>query len=106
MSNKRAATAEVVKVRDQLVIIRERRFQLTAAAATRTKKVEGLLIDCAAAGRVFGVPIGLPHWNKVLAMPGHKSALCRGVEFDPLYVDVIVRRFEAATGSQAVLVAP
>jgi hypothetical protein len=24
--------------------------------------------------------------------------ICRGVELDPLYVDVIVRRFEAATG--------
>jgi hypothetical protein len=28
----------------------------------------------------------------------------RGVELDPLYVDVIVRRFEAATGNQAALV--
>jgi DNA modification methylase len=30
--------------------------------------------------------------------------VCRGVELDPLYVDVIVRRFEAATGSAATLV--
>ena len=30
--------------------------------------------------------------------------ICRGVELDPLYVDVIVRRFEAATANQAVLV--
>ncbi len=30
--------------------------------------------------------------------------VCRGVELDPLYVDVIARRFEAATGSPAVLV--
>ena len=30
--------------------------------------------------------------------------VCRGVEFDPLYVDVIVRRYEAATGNPAVLV--
>jgi DNA modification methylase len=29
---------------------------------------------------------------------------CRGVEFDPLYVDVIVRRYEAATGNHGVLV--
>jgi DNA modification methylase len=29
---------------------------------------------------------------------------CRGVELDPLYVDVIVRRYEAATGKPAVLV--
>jgi DNA modification methylase len=30
--------------------------------------------------------------------------VCRGVELDPLYVDVIVRRYEAATGNTAVLV--
>ena len=28
---------------------------------------------------------------------------CRGVELDPLYVDVILRRYEAVTGRQAVL---
>jgi DNA modification methylase len=28
---------------------------------------------------------------------------CRGLELDPLYVDVIVRRYEAVTGRQAVL---
>ncbi len=32
------------------------------------------MIDCAAAGRVFGAPIGLPDWNKVFAMPGHQFA--------------------------------
>ena len=30
--------------------------------------------------------------------------VCHGVELDPLYVDVIARRYEAATGNQAVLV--
>jgi len=30
--------------------------------------------------------------------------VCRGVEFDPLYVYVIVRRYEAVTGNPAVLV--
>ena len=55
---KTAAIAEVAKVRDQLVIIRERSFQLSAAIASRTREVEGLLIDCGAAGRVFGAPIG------------------------------------------------
>ena len=30
--------------------------------------------------------------------------VCRGVELDPLYVDVIIRRYEASTGNQAVLV--
>jgi hypothetical protein len=29
---------------------------------------------------------------------------CRGVELDPLYVDVIVRRYEAASGQPAVLI--
>jgi hypothetical protein len=72
--SKKAAIAEVVKVRDQLVIIRERLFQLSAATAARTREVEGLLVDCAAAGRVFGTAIGLPDWNNVLAMPGHQSA--------------------------------
>jgi hypothetical protein len=65
--SKKAAIAEVVKVRDQLVIIRERLFQLSAATAARTREVEGLLVDCAAAGRVFGTAIGLPDWNNVLA---------------------------------------
>ncbi len=30
--------------------------------------------------------------------------VCRGVELDPLYIDVIIRRYEAATGNAAVLV--
>ena len=30
--------------------------------------------------------------------------VCRGVELDPLYVDVIIQRYEAATGDPAVLV--
>ena len=74
MSNKKAAAiAESLKMRDQLVVMRERLFQLTAATAARTKKVDGLLIDWGA-GRVFGVRIGLPDWNNVLAMPGHQFA--------------------------------
>jgi DNA modification methylase len=36
----------------------------------------------------------------------HKAGrLCRGVELDPLYVDVIIRRYQAATGAAAALVA-
>jgi DNA modification methylase len=30
--------------------------------------------------------------------------VCRGVELDPLYVDVIARRYEAATGNPAILI--
>ena len=29
--------------------------------------------------------------------------VCCGVELDPLYVDVIIRRYEAATGAAAIL---
>jgi DNA modification methylase len=28
---------------------------------------------------------------------------CRGVELDPLYVDVIIRRYETATGANVIL---
>ena len=67
-------------MRDQLVIIRERLFQLSAATAARTREVEGLLIDCAAAGRVFGAP-GLPDWNTILATPGHPSASSLSLDY-------------------------
>jgi len=30
--------------------------------------------------------------------------ICRGVELDPLYVDVIVRRYQLTTGNDAVLI--
>ena len=92
MSNKKvAAIAEILKVRDQLVVMRERLFQLTAATAARTKKVEGLLIDCAAAGRVFRGRIGLPDRDKVLAMPGH--------EFIPSLEDELQEEMERVTKS-------
>ena len=32
------------------------------------------------------------------------GCICRGVELDPLYFGVIVRRYEAATGNDAVLI--
>src|SRR5271157_4789930 len=78
-------------MRDQLVVMRERLFQLTAATAARTKKVDGLLMDCAGAGRVFGVRIDLPDWNNVLAMPGH--------EFIPSLEDELQEEMERVTKS-------
>jgi hypothetical protein len=71
---KKAAIAEFVKTRDQLVIIRERLFQLSEATAAQTREVEGRLMDCVAAGRVFGARIDLPDWKNVLAVPGRQSA--------------------------------
>jgi DNA modification methylase len=32
--------------------------------------------------------------------------VCRGMEIDPLYVDVIIRRYEAVTGKSATLKQP
>ena len=29
--------------------------------------------------------------------------MCRGIEFDPLYIDVIIRRYEALTRTTALL---
>jgi hypothetical protein len=29
--------------------------------------------------------------------------MCRGIELDPLYVEVLIRRYEAATGAAALL---
>ena len=38
--------------------------------------------------------------------PGHHktSRICYGIELDPRYVDLIIRRFELATGFKAQLV--
>lgn len=45
-----------------------------------------------------------PSFDDHLVAADRSGSICRGVEFDPLYVDVIVRRYEAATGNHAGLV--
>ena len=65
------AIDEVLKLRDEYVVIRERLFHVTAAAAARIKKVDGQLMDCATAGRVFGARIDPRNRNNVFTMPGH-----------------------------------
>jgi DNA modification methylase len=42
--------------------------------------------------------------GSTLVAADRTGRVCRGVELDPLYVDVIVRRYQAATGNAAVLV--
>ena len=42
--------------------------------------------------------------GSTLIAANKKDRVCRGVELDPLYVDVIIRRYEAATCKAAVLV--
>jgi DNA modification methylase len=41
--------------------------------------------------------------GSILVAAEKTGRVCRGVELDPLYVGVILRRFEAATGKPAVL---
>jgi DNA modification methylase len=38
-----------------------------------------------------------------LIVAENTGRVCRGIEFDPLYVDVIIRRYEAQTGAAAIL---
>jgi DNA modification methylase len=42
--------------------------------------------------------------GSTLIAPENTGRICRGVELDPFYVDVIVRRYEAASGTAAVLI--
>ena len=42
--------------------------------------------------------------GSTLVAADRTGRVCRGVELDPLYVDVILRRYQAATGKTAVLV--
>jgi hypothetical protein len=37
--------------------------------------------------------------RSTLVAADRTGRVCRGVEFDPLYVDVIVRRYQVATGN-------
>jgi DNA modification methylase len=67
-----------------------------------TAMLEDALLDLSDRGDIVIDPF-LGSGSTLMAT--HKTdRLCRGVELDPLYVDVIVRRFEAATGIAATLV--
>jgi hypothetical protein len=41
--------------------------------------------------------------DRLSSLPIKTGRRCRGLELDPLYVDVILRRYEAASGRPAVL---
>jgi DNA modification methylase len=67
-----------------------------------TVMLEDALLDLSNRGDIVIDPF-LGSGSTLLA--AHRSGrVCRGVELDPLYVDVILRRFEAATGIAATLV--
>src|SRR5450432_3198198 len=66
-----------------------------------TAMLEDALLDLTHRGDIVLDPF-LGSGSTLIA--AHKTGrICRGVEIDPLYVDVILRRFQAATGEAAVL---
>jgi DNA modification methylase len=66
-----------------------------------TAMLEDALLDLSNRGDIVIDPF-LGSGSTLIAAEKTKR-VCRGVELDPLYVDVIVRRYEAATGNAAVL---
>jgi DNA modification methylase len=67
-----------------------------------TAMLEDALLDLTHRGDIIIDPF-LGSGSTLIAAEATGRA-CRGIELDPLYVDVIVRRYEAATGAPAVLV--
>ncbi len=66
--------------------------------------LEDALLDLTHRGEIVLDPF-LGSGSTVMAAEKAGRA-CLGVEIDPLYVDVVLRRFEAATGVRAVLLIP
>ncbi len=64
--------------------------------------LEDALLDLTGRGDVVLDPF-LGSGSTVIAAE-KAGRVCRGVEIDPLYVDVVLRRFEAITGTKAALV--
>jgi DNA modification methylase len=62
-----------------------------------TAMLEDALIDLTNRGEIVLDPF-LGSGSTLLACENTGRA-CRGVELDPLYVDVIIRRYETATGN-------
>ena len=66
-----------------------------------TQMLEDALIDLTNRSEIVLDPF-LGSGSTLLAAENTGRA-CRGVELDPLYVDVIIRRYEAATGTPVIL---
>jgi DNA modification methylase len=67
-----------------------------------TAMLEDALIDLTNRGDIVVDPF-LGSGSTLIAAE-KTGRVCRGVELDPLYVDVIIRRYEAATGRAAVFI--
>jgi len=63
--------------------------------------LEDALVDCTNRGDVVLDPF-LGSGSTLIAAE-NAGCICRRVELDPLYVDVILRRYEAVTNQSAVL---
>jgi DNA modification methylase len=63
--------------------------------------LEDALLDLTNRGDIVNDPF-LGSGSTLIAAEA-TGRVCRGVELDPLYVDVIMRRYQAATGCLAVL---
>jgi DNA modification methylase len=66
-----------------------------------TALLEDALLDISNRGDIVVDPF--LRSGSTLIAADKTGRVCRGVELDPLYVDVIVRRYEAASGQEAVL---
>ncbi len=67
-----------------------------------TAMLEDALLDLTRRGEVVIDPF-LGSGSTLMAAE-KAGRVCRGIEIDPLYVDVTIRRFEATTGKKAVLI--
>ena len=67
-----------------------------------TAMLEDALLDLTNRGDIVLDPF-LGSGSTLIAAD-NTGRVCRGVELDPLYVDVIMRRYEAASGKNAVLI--
>ena len=67
-----------------------------------TALLEDALLDLTNRGDIVIDPF-LGSGSTLIAVQ-RTGRVCRGVELDPLYVDVVVRRYEAASGEPAVLI--
>ena len=66
-----------------------------------TAMLEDALIDLTNRGEIVVDPF-LGSGSTLIAAE-NTGRVCRGVELDPLYVDVVIRRYEAATGTSVTL---
>lgn len=66
-----------------------------------TAMLQNALIDLTNRGEIVLDPF-LGSGSTLFAAE-NTGRVCCGIELDPLYVDVIIRRYEAATGTAAIL---